>query len=52
MFLTYCQLQENNCFYFQKKSFLAYWQIDCVEMGSPLDLSLANDFICHYEKEL
>ena len=28
-----------------------YKQIDGVAMGSPLGLTLANSFLCHYEKE-
>ena len=31
--------------------YLLYEQVDGVEMGSYLDPSLANVFLCHYEKE-
>ena len=31
--------------------FLLYKQIDGVAMGSPLGPTLANAFLCHYEKE-
>ena len=31
--------------------FLLYKQIDGVAMGPPLDPTLANAFLCHYEKE-
>ena len=31
--------------------YLLYKQVDGVAMGSPLDPTLANAFLCHYEKE-
>ena len=31
--------------------YLLYKQVDGVAMGSPLDRTLVNAFLCHYEKE-
>ena len=50
MYLTYCQLRQKNRFFFIFGSSL-YRQMDGVAMGSTLDSTLANVFLCHYEKE-
>ena len=46
--MTYCQLQLKNRFLFLT-SF--YHQIDGVAKGFPLGPTLANSFLCYYEKE-
>ena len=48
MYLTYCRLQQKNCFLFLTS---LYRQKDGVAMGSPLGSILANTFLCHYEKK-
>ena len=47
--MTYCQVQQKNRFFTFDTSL--YRQIDGVATGSLLGLSLANAFLCHYEKE-
>ena len=37
---------------FSTKVNLSYEQVDRVAMGSPLGSTLANAFLCYYEKEL
>ena len=47
--MTYCQLQQKIRFWIIGNSL--YCQIDEVAMRSPLGRTLANAFLCHYEKE-
>ena len=47
--MTYCQLQQKKRFFIFDNSLCC--QIDGEAMGSPLGPTLANAFLCHYEKE-
>ena len=49
MHMTYCQLQQKNLFFIFDNSL--YRKIDGVAMGSPLGPTIANAFLCYYEKE-
>ena len=48
-FKTLLELATNNSFFLFNEKY--YKQIDGVAMGSPLGPTLANIFMCHYEKE-